>query len=143
MTKVEARFVALISTVLLVSLEAACSSVSTPGAGLATSGPSPAVMPLQASARYVLSPTFTALVVPDYTPGREAEIVALAKNECAARAFCSVGFWTDDSIAPRQLKMTQTAVAARKAQFVFDSDTGMARALWDCKAVTTVGNSCL
>jgi hypothetical protein len=129
-----ARSAALLGLIAL----AACSSV-----GGVAPYQSPQVTPLQASARYVLTPTFTALVVPAYYPGREGELAAIAKAECANRTFCAVGFWTDDTLAPRRVKMTAAEVDARKAQFVFSAATGLSRALWDCRTVNSIAGECL
>jgi hypothetical protein len=115
-----------------------------PGAGTA---PAPMLIadgPVVATARYALAPTMTAVVVANYQPGREADLVSLAKAECSNRPFCSVGFWTDDAVAPRRLKMSSLEVDGRKAQFAFNSATGLSRALWDCRVIAvTSGSNCL
>ena len=118
---------------------AACSSIG--------GGPAPysntMEAPLQATARYPLTPTFTALVVPAYRAGRETELANLAKLECSGRSFCAVGFWREDASAPRKLKMSPSQVAARSAQFVFSPIAGSSRSLWNCRETTSIAGQCL
>jgi hypothetical protein len=133
----------LLGLALVLAL-AACSSMSSPRAGTA---PATALVddgPVVATARYALAPTMTAVVIANYQPGREADLVSLARAECLNKPFCSVGFWTDDAVAPRRLKMSSLEVDSRKAQFVFNGATGLSRTLWDCRVIaTTSGSNCL
>lgn len=123
----------------LAALLSACSSMSAiaPSPNYPTSSAAvaaPAV--LMVAARYAPAPTMSALVVPDFIPGREVELIALAKAECTGRTFCSVAFWTDDANAPRRLKMSNTQASARVAQLVISSRTGLSRTLWNCRVVS-------
>lgn len=135
----------MLPAILLSIALCACASVSAPsGIGsLATTTLPPGTQPLQATARYTLAPTLTALMIPGYVAGREAELVAIAKAECAGRVFCSIGIWNDEASVPHRLKMTRSELAGRKAQFVFNAATGLSRALWDCKSVNSIAGECL
>lgn len=140
---VAVRLVGNAALLLSLMVLSACSSVSSPGSGQVMINPAPAAPPIQVAERYVLAPTFTALVVPAYTPGREFDLVNIAKSECSGKTFCSVAFWSDATLAPHKLKMSPVQATGRKAQFVFNSKTGLSRALWDCRTVTSIAGDCL
>lgn len=122
----------------------ACSSLAPPQRGYnqATlpSAQSPSA-PLTVASRYQPAPTMSVLVVQNFAPGREAELMAIAKTECAGRSFCSVGFWNDEGLAPRRLKMSARELDGRIVQFAVNSRTGLSNATWNCQlGVSVVGN---
>ena len=134
----------LVLAVIMAAL-AACSSVTPPTRSYGLGGdPSPmqSNLPLTVEARYEPAPTIAILVVPGFVAGREAELIALAKTECAGRAFCSVGFWASDATAPRRLKMSDQEMTSRIVQFAVNARTGLSKATWNCRLATQVIGDC-
>lgn len=99
--------------------------------------------PISVVARYHPSKTMVSLVLDGYSQSKESQLVALAAAECAGSAFCSVGFWTDDNLAPRKLKMTNEQMAARVGQYVRSPSTGLERFLWNCERSKHSSEKCL
>lgn len=134
-----------IGSVFVALAFAACSSTFSPGIGTATQTYQAPVAPapIAVAARYFPTPTMTILVLPNFAPGQEAALAALAKTECGLRPFCSVGIWTEDASAPRRLKMSDAEVSARVAQYVHSSKTGLDRTAWNCQMPSYSVGECL
>lgn len=98
---------------------------------------------LTVQARYDPAPTFTALIVPDFTPGREAELADLARSVCVGRLFCTVGVWTVRAFAPTRLKLTEPQVSARIVQYAMNTRTGLDRVAWNCAMKLNDSRICL
>lgn len=139
-TKVVVLRIILISSIVVLS---ACSSVSPPSQSFGASTPAvSSSAPLTVVARYQPAPTLSVLVVPDFVAGREGELVALAKAECAGKSFCSVGFWANDGNAPRRVKMSDGQMNGRIVQFAINARTGLNKTTWNCRLATKVIGDC-
>lgn len=89
------------------------------------------IAPLVA-AQYQTSPTLISLVITGATPFSPEALRQLATTACAGASFCSVGFWTDDALAPRFLRMTPEQESGRLAQYVHSARTGLDALNWNC-----------
>ncbi len=99
----------------------------------------PSVVPTVA-ARYQTSPTLVSLVIVGIDAESAEELQHIAAAECAGADFCSIGFWTDDAMAPRTLRMSDQAVQARIAHYVHSRATGLNTLKWNCDLFPSVDN---
>ncbi len=94
------------------------------------------------SARYQTSPTLISLVIANFRPDMAESLREIATQECAGSDFCSIGFWTEDSIAPRTLRMSDEAVKGRLAHYAHNRATGLDTFKWNCEA-SPFADNCL
>lgn len=94
------------------------------------------------SARYQTSPTLVSLVISNFRPNMAESLREIAIQECAGSDFCSIGFWSDDSIAPRTLRMSDEAVKGRLAHYAHNRATGLDTFKWNCEA-SPFADNCL
>lgn len=98
---------------------------------------------LRISERFQVSPTMVSVVVAGFIHGEENRVAELARAECHAADFCSVGIWTDTDLAPRKLKMTDEQMAGRLGHYVHNSKTRLDHVLWNCKRYSHRASECL
>jgi hypothetical protein len=58
------------------------------------------------------------------------------KKLCSGKNLCFVYFWTDESLVPSAMPMTDTQSNALKANWSYNGNTGHRQLLWSCKIVS-------
>jgi hypothetical protein len=84
-------------------------------------------------------------VVIDRSQAKNQDIYRVAIAEiCGIKPICQVLFWTTGTDAPKSLPMSDAQVASKVAHWQYNSNTGLRRLLWSCKAFpNTPKDECL
>jgi len=74
------------------------------------------------------------VVVVDQAQERNKDVYRSAIGVLCAKkpGFCKVLFWSDERAAPRSMPMTDSQVAAMRADWTYNGKTGTRSLVWHC-----------